>query len=92
MEWEKRRIAVITVCVLLVSLYNTSAEIDDLSDDDNLISSFEDQRIDFQDLSFFQSTHRYDASLKNDYAKIEKQKIYKLAPNGEMPELSEIVI
>jgi hypothetical protein len=92
MGWEKRRIAIITVCVTIVSLYNASAEID-FSDDENLISSFEDQSIDSQDMSFFQSTHGYDASPKNDYIELKlNNTIYKLAPNGEMPVLCEIII
>ena len=60
---------------------------------ENLISSFEDQRIDSQDLAFFLATHGYDASHKKNYIELKLNNlIYKLAPNGEMPGLSDIII
>jgi hypothetical protein len=93
MGWEKYRITIITVCVIVVSLYNNSADTDDLSELKNLISSFEDQRIDSQDMAFFLATHGYDSSLKKNYIELKRNNmIYKLAPNGEMPGQSSIII
>jgi hypothetical protein len=56
MRWEKYRIAIITVSVIIVSLYNASAEVEDLSDFKSPIPSFEDYRIDSQDLALFLAT------------------------------------
>ena len=92
MGWEKYRITIITVCVIVISVYNDSADTDDLSEFKNLISSFEDQRIDSQDLAFFLATHGYDSSHKKNYTELKRNNlIYKLAPNGEMPGLSDII-
>jgi hypothetical protein len=89
MRWEKYRIAIITVSVIIVSLYNASAEVDHLSDSKSPILSLEDQRIDSQDLT----TQRYDASHKKNYVELKLNNMfYKLAPNGEMPGLSDIII
>jgi hypothetical protein len=85
MGWEKYSITII--------IYNDSADTDDLSEFKNLIPSFEDQRIDSQDLAFFLATHGYDSSHKKNYIKLKHNNlIYKLAPNGEMPGLSDIII
>ena len=92
MGWEKCRTTIITVCVIILSLYNTSAEIGELSDAKNLISSFEDQRIESQDLAFFLATHGYDVSPRKGYVELKmNDTIYKLAPNGKMPGLCEII-
>lgn len=93
MGWEKYRITIIIFCVIVISLYNNSADTDDLSEFKNLISSFEDQRIDSQDLAFFLATPGYDSSHKKNYIELKRNNpIYKLAPNGEMPGLSDIII
>ena len=90
---EKYRVTIITVCVIVISLYNASADTDDLSDFNNPILFFEDQRIDSQDMAFFLVTHGYDASHKKNYVELKlNNMIYKLAPNGEMPGLSDIII
>ncbi|MBN1234919.1 MAG: hypothetical protein JW999_02595 [Methanotrichaceae archaeon] len=66
--------------------------VDDLSDIKRLISSFEDERIDSQDLAFFLATHGYDASPRKDYVELKlNNMIYKLAPNGKMPGLCDII-
>jgi hypothetical protein len=80
MRWEKCRIAIRTICAKIVSLYNASAEVDDLSDVENLISSFEDQRIDSGICPFSWPPHGY-AFPNNDYVKSRLYNIiYKLAP------------
>lgn len=93
MGWEKYRITIITVCVIVISVYNDSADTDDLSEFKNLISSFEDQRVDSHYLAFFLATHGYDSSHKKNYTELKRNNlIYKLAPNGEMPGLSNIIL
>jgi hypothetical protein len=85
MGWEKYRITII--------IYNDSADTDELSEFKNLIPSFEDQRVDSHDLAFFLATHGYDSSHKKNYLELKRNNlIYKLAPNGEMPGLSDIII
>jgi hypothetical protein len=87
MGWEKYRITIIAVSVIvsrstmiqrILTIYPTF---------ENLISSFEYQRIDSLGLALFLATHRYDASHKKNYIEL-----HKLAPNGEMPGLSDIII
>jgi len=93
MGWEKYRITIIAVSVIvsrstmiqrILTIYPTF---------ENLISSFEYQRIDSQGLALFLVTHRYDASHKKNHIELELNNIiYRLAPNGEMPGLSDIII
>jgi hypothetical protein len=91
MRRDKYRITIITVCVIVISLYNASAEVDDLSDFKSPIPSFEDQRIDSQDLAFFLATHGYYASQRKNCVELKLNNM-KLAPNGEMSGQSDIII
>ena len=45
-----------------------------LSDAKNLISSFEDQRIESQDLVFFPATHGYDVSPRKAYVELKNER------------------
>lgn len=63
----------------------------DRSDLEDLISAYEDARMDSQDLAFFLATHNYDAVPKDGYVKVNLHgDICMLMPNGDMPGLCGI--
>jgi hypothetical protein len=87
MRWVS---AIITVCIILVSLNTASAVDGDTSDLKELISSNEDVRINAQDLAFFLAFHSYDVVPKDGYVELNLNgKILKLVPNGAEPGLCD---
>jgi hypothetical protein len=87
MRWVS---AIITVCIILVSLNTASAVNGDASDLKKLISSNEDVRINAQDLAFFLAFHSYYVVPKDGYVELNLNgKILRLVPNGAEPGLCD---
>ena len=90
MRWMS---AIITACIIMVSLNTASALGGDISDLKKLISTNEDTRTNSQDLAFFLATHNYNAIPDGGYTELNLNgKIYKLAPNGNKPGLCDIML
>jgi len=83
--------AIITACILMISLNGASAQGENISDLKKLISSNEDTRMNSQDLAFFLATHNYNAEPKDSYVELDLNgKICKLIPNGEKSGLCDL--
>jgi hypothetical protein len=88
MRWVS---AIITICVIFVSLNTATALGGDISNLKKLISSNEDTRMSIQDLAFFLATHSYNVVPKDGYVELNLNgKVLKLVPNGEEPGLCDI--
>jgi hypothetical protein len=88
MRWVS---AIITVCIIMVSLNTASALGGDISDLKKLISANEDTYMNSDDLAFFLVTHNYKAEPKNGYVELNLNgKICELIPNGEKSGLCDI--
>ena len=82
---------IIAICIIMVSLNTATGE--DISDLKKLISTNEDTHMNSKDLAFFLATHNYNAMPDDGYAELNLNgKIYKLAPNGDKPGLSDIML
>ena len=89
MRWVS---AIITACIIMVSLNTASALGGDISDLKKLISTNDDTRTNSQDLAFFLATHNYNAEPEDSYVELNlNDKIYKLTPNGDKPGLCDIM-
>ena len=83
--------AIISACILIISLNCASAQGENISDLKKLISSNEDTRMNSQDLAFFLATHNYNAEPKDSYVELNLNgMICKLIPNGEKPGLCDL--
>jgi hypothetical protein len=88
MRWVS---AIITVCIIMISMNSASALSGDISDLKTLISSNEDSHMDSQDLAFFLATHSYNVVPRDGYVELNLNgKILKLLANGAEPGLCEI--
>jgi hypothetical protein len=92
MRWVvKYPVTIMVTCIILVSINVATAYGEDISDLKNLISSYEDARIDSQDLAFFIATHNFDALPMGGYVEVNLgNKVYRCIPNGEVPGLCRI--
>jgi hypothetical protein len=90
-----RRIkALIAICIIAVYLNPTMAagDTEGISGLKSLLTSFDDRRIDSQDLAFFLVTHNYDATPVGSKVELKmNEKVYFLVPNGDRPGLCDIV-
>ena len=91
MAWKEiSAISLISLAVLL-ALPTASASSPSLSDLKSIVSSFDDPRMDAQDLAFYLATHGIDATPKGGYVEVILDgDIYKLTPNGVAPGLASI--
>jgi len=90
MRWLKIMMA---ICIIAVLQNPVSAfgEVENISCLRNLLSSFDDQGIDSQDLAFFLVTHNYDATPMGSHVEVKLNgKVYLLTPNGDRPGLCDI--
>jgi hypothetical protein len=90
MRWLK---VMMTICIIAVSLNPVMAfgEIENITSLKNLITSFDDQGINSQDLAFFLVTHNYDATPVGSHVEVKiNGEVYKLTPNGDRPGLCDI--
>jgi len=88
MRWMN---AIITACIIMISLNTASALGGDISDLKKLISTNEDTHMNSKDLAFFLATHNYNAMLRDSYVELNLNgDICKLIPNGEKSGLCDL--
>ena len=91
MAWKEIGVISLLSLVILLALPTTSATSVPLSDLKSTISSFDDPRMDAEDLAFYLVTHGIDATPKGSYVEVHLGRdIYKLTPNGSVPGLASI--
>ncbi len=91
MVWKE----IIAIClisvVIMLALPTVSATKDTISELKSTISSFDDPRMNAEDLAFYLVTHEFDAKPKDGYVEVGlKGRICKLTPNGLAPGLCSI--
>jgi hypothetical protein len=91
MAWKEISAISLLSLAILLALPTASASILSLSDLKSVVSSFDDPRMDAQDLAFYLATHGIDATPKGDHVEVDLGgDIYKLTPNGAAPGLASI--
>ena len=81
----------IILIVFVLALPTVSASRDSLPDLKSSISSFDDPRMNSEDLAFYLATHDFDAIPKGEYVEVDLAgNVYKLTPNGSAPGLCSI--
>jgi len=84
---------IMAVCIIAASLPAVAVSDENISCLKDLLSSFEDQSMNSQDLAFFLATHNYDAVPAGSRVKVSLDgAVYMLIPNGDRPGLSDIVL
>jgi hypothetical protein len=92
MRWAtKYPTTIMVACIVAISLNVATAQGEDISDLKRLISSYEDTRINSQDLAFFLATHNYRAIPEDDHVEVDLNGLTcKLVPNGNKPGICDI--
>ena len=91
MAWKAISAISLLSLVVLLALPTASASSASLSDLLSTVSSFDDPRMDAQDLAYYLATHGIDATPKGDHVEVDLGgEIYKLTPNGAAPGLASI--
>ncbi len=91
MAWKEIGVISLLSLAILLALPTASATSVPLSDLKSRISSFDDPRMDAEDLAFYLATHGIDATPKGNYVEVYLgSDIYKLTPNGPAPGLCSI--
>jgi hypothetical protein len=91
MAWKEVSAISLLSLVFLLALPTASASSASLSDLMSTVSSFDDPRMDAEDLAFYLVTHGIDATPNDDHAEVDLGgDIYKLTPNGAAPGLASI--
>ncbi len=93
MVWKE----IIAIClisvVIMLALPTVSATKDTISELKSTISSFDDPRMNAEDLAFYLVTHEFDAKPKDGYVEVGLEgKICKLTPNGSAPGLCTLAV
>ena len=92
MAWKE----LISICLILLAIMlvpSVSASNASLSDLKSTISSFEDARMNAEDLAFYLATHDFDARPSGGHVDVNLGgSIFKLTPNGTAPGLCSIEI
>jgi hypothetical protein len=82
---------IIPIFVLMGLLYTAPASGNDISELRERIFSFEDSKINVQDLAFYLVTHNYDAVPRDGYVELLLDgEIYRLVPNGNAPGICDV--
>ena len=90
MRWVS---AIVTACIIMVSLNTASALVGDILDLKKLISGNEDTRMNSRDLAFFLVTHNYNAVPRDGYVELNLNgTICKLIPNSDKQGLCDIIV
>jgi hypothetical protein len=77
----------------MLALPAVSATKDTISELNSTISSFDDPRMNAEDLAFYLVTHEFDAKPKDGYVEVGLEGlICKLTPNGSAPGLCTIAV
>jgi hypothetical protein len=91
MAWKEIPAICVLSMVVMLALPAVSASNASLSDLKTHISSFDDFRMNVQDLAFYLASHGFDASPKGGYVEVDLGgQICMLAPNGSAPGLASI--
>lgn len=87
---EMKYLNLALIASLMLLSFNTAAASDDISNVKKLISASNDPKMSVQDLAFFLATHNYDVKPLKGYVELRLDgQVYKLTPNGGIPELCE---
>ena len=93
MAWKQISALCLISIVIMLALPTVGASNASLSDLKSTISSFDDPRMDANDLAFYLVTHDFDAKPKNGYVEVGLEGgICKLTPNGSAPGLCSITV
>lgn len=93
MAWKEISAICLISIVIMLALPTVGASKASLSDLKSTISSFDDPRMDAEDLAFYLVTHDFDAKPKGGYVEVGLEgRICKLTPNGSAPGLCSIAI
>jgi hypothetical protein len=92
MAWKEICAASVLLMIVAITVPTVSASGVSLSDLKSSISSFDDPRMDVEDLAFYLASHGFDASPKGGYVEVDLGgQIYRLIPNGSAPGLANLV-
>jgi hypothetical protein len=93
MAWKQISAICLISIVIMLALPTVGASNASLSDLKSTISSFDDPRMDAEDLAFYLVTHDFDAKPKGGYVEVGLEgSICKLTPNGPAPGLCTITV
>ena len=93
MAWKQISAICFISIVIMLALPTVGASNASLSDLKSTISSFDDPRMDAEDLAFYLVTHDFDAKPKGGYVEVGLEgRICKLTPNGSAPGLCSITV
>jgi hypothetical protein len=91
MVWKEISAICLISVVFMLALPTVSATKDTISELKSTISSFDDPRMNAEDLAFYLVTHEFDAKPKDGYVEVGLEgRICKLTPNGSAPGLCSI--
>jgi hypothetical protein len=91
MAWKEISAICLVSIVIMMAVPAVSASKATLPDLLSTISSFDDPRMDVQDLAFYLATHDFDASPKDGYVEVSMDcSLFKLVPNGSAPGLCSV--
>ena len=93
MVWKEISAICLISVVIMLALPTVSATKDTISELKSTISSFDDPRMNAEDLAFYLVTHEFDAKPKDGYVEVGLEgKICKLTPNGSAPGLCTLAV
>jgi hypothetical protein len=93
MAWKEISAICLISIVIMLALPTVGASNASLYDLKSTISSFDDPRMDAEDLAFYLVTHDFDAKPKGGYVEVGLEgRICKLTPNGSAPGLCSITV
>jgi hypothetical protein len=90
MAWKEICVTALILAGMMLVM-PTSASSSSLSDLKTLVSSFDDSRMNVQDLAFYLASHDFDATPNGDCVEVDLGRhIYRLMPNGSAPGLANM--
>ena len=93
MVWKEISAICLISIVIMLALPTVSATKDTILELKSTISSFDDPRMNAEDLAFYLVTHEFDAKPKDGYVEVGLEgRICKLTPNGSAPGLCTIAV
>jgi hypothetical protein len=93
MVWKEISAICLISVVIMLALPTVGATKDSISELKSTISSFDDPRMNAEDLAFYLVTHEFDAKPKDGYVEVGLEgKICKLTPNGSAPGLCTLAV
>jgi hypothetical protein len=90
MAWKEFCVTALILAGMMLVM-PTSASSSSLSDLKTQVSSFDDSRMNVQDLAFYLASHGFDATPNGDCVEVDLGRhIYRLMPNGSAPGLANM--